>query len=370
MIDLKPVITVSAVMLLLNACDSVIDPNIVDFSEIYAAAHLGIDAGLDGTYTTGCYSGGPGTVKEDLRIRGNTWNYTNTEYASIDCSTVLTVGTISGTFNIDGSDISTTGWVIDGGGTGTAPLTADTTDAPTFTLSTIEPVTPLLLTISGATGSLAATSGTTSFFYVVDDTGEDNVLYRDWDFDGGAAIVAGNFAPFKETNVDLSEIFVAAHSTTAAGLNGTYNTACYPGGGSYINDDLVILGNTWDYTKTVYLSSACTTVDTVGTISGTFNIDGTDISTTGWVIDGGGSGTAPLTADTTDAPTFTLSTIEPVTPLLLTISSATGSLFGSSGTSSFFFVVDDTGVNNVLYRDWDFDGGATTAGDFNPYTKQ
>ena len=77
----------------------------------------------------------------------------------------------------------------------------------------------------------------------------------------------------------------------------------------------------------IYLSADCTTVSTAGPNSGTFNIDGTDISTTGW-------------------------------------------LFGSSGTSSFFFVADDTGVNNILYRDWDFDGGATTAGDFNPYTKQ
>jgi hypothetical protein len=67
MIDLKPIIAASATLLLVNACDSVIDSNIVDFSEIYVSAHLGIDTGLDGTYTTGCYSGGAGIVNEDLR---------------------------------------------------------------------------------------------------------------------------------------------------------------------------------------------------------------------------------------------------------------------------------------------------------------
>ena len=365
MIDLKPIIAASAMLLLVNACDSVIDPDTVDFSEIYVAAHSTIDAGLDGTYTTGCYSGGAGIVNEDLRVRGNTWNYTNTEYASIDCSTVLTVGTISGTFRIDGAVIDTTGWVDDLGNGATAPLAA--IGDGSF-LYPIETVTPLLLTISGATGSLSGTSGTSSFFYLVDDTGADNVLYRDWDFNGGAAIVAGNFAPFKETNVDLSEIFVAAHSTTAAGLNGTYNTACYPVGTGYINEDLVILGNTWDYTKTEYASSVCTTVATVGTISGTFKIDGTDISTTGWV-DGAGDPASALPLAAIGDGSF-LSDSETVTPLLLSISNATGSLFETSGTSSFFFVVDDTGVNNVLYRDWDFDGGATTAGDFNPYAKQ
>jgi hypothetical protein len=368
MIDLKSVITVSAVILLLNACDSVIDSNIVDFSEISVAAHSGIDAGLDGTYTTGCYLGGSGTVNEDLRIRGNTWNYTINDFASSDCSTVPTAGTISGTFIIDGVDIGAT-WVDGAGGTTTAPLAA--IGDGSF-LNNPESVTPLLITIFRATGSLAGTSGTSSFFYVVDDTGEDNVLYRDWQFDLGAVVVASTSAPYKETNVNLTEIFVAAHSATDAGLNGTYSTGCYAGGVGSINEGLVILGNKWGYTITEYSTSVdCTTGPTAGTISGTFKIDGTAIPITGWVDNSGNSVfVLPDTADTTDDPALTLSATEPVTPLLLNISNATGSLFGNSGSSSFFFVVDDTGVNNILYRDWDFDGGATTAGDFNPYTKQ
>ena len=88
MIDLKSVITVSTVMLLLNACDDVDDSNFVDFSEISVAAHSGIDAVLDGSYTTGCYVNSSGvSFNEDLRIRGNTWNYTINDFAFSDCTT-------------------------------------------------------------------------------------------------------------------------------------------------------------------------------------------------------------------------------------------------------------------------------------------
>ena len=364
MIDLKPVITVSAVMLLLNACDNVDDSNFVEFSEISVAAHSGIDAGLDGTYTTGCYLGGSGTVNEDLRILGNTWNYTINDFTSIDCTTAPTAGTISGTFVIDGADTDTTGWVDDSGIGANAPLAA--IDDGSF-LDPIETITPLLITISGATGSLSATSGTTSFFYVVDDTGADNILYRDREFDAGAAVVASIFAPYRDTNVNSTEVLVAAHSGTDASLNGTYSTGCYLGGAGSNNEDLVILGNKWDYTKTEYTSLDCSTGATVGTISGTFKIDGTVISTIGWVDSAGGIATAPLAAIGDGS---FLSDPETVTPLLLTIYNATGSLFGNSGTSSFFFVVDDTGANNVLYRDSNYDGGATTADNFNSYIKQ
>jgi hypothetical protein len=279
---------------------------------------------------------------------------------------VPTVGTISGTFIINGVDIGAT-WVDGAGGTTTAPLAA--IGDGSF-LNDPESVTPLLITISGATGSLSTTTGTTSFFYVVDDTGVDNILYRDWEFDVGAAVVASVFAPFKDTNVNSTEIFVAAHSATDAGLDGNYSTVCYETAGEFFNESLVISGNKWDYTKTEYSSIACLTELAVSTISGTFKIDGIAMPITGWVDDTGVTGAAPFTADTADDPAITLSSTETVTPLLLTIFSATGSLIGNSGTSSFFFVVDDTGANNVLYRDWDFDGGATTVGNFNPYTKQ
>ncbi len=369
MIDLKPVITVSAVILLLNACDTIVNPNIVDFSEISVAAHSTIDAGLDGTYTTGCYPGGDGTINEDLRIRGNTWNYTINDFTSSDCSTTPAAGTISGTFKIDGTDIDAT-WVDGAGGTTTAPLAA--IDDGSF-LNNPESVTPLLITISGATGSLSATSGTSAFFYVVDDTGADNVLYRDWEFDAGVDVVASNFIPYKEINVDSTEIFVAAHSGTDAGLDGTYSTDCYASGSEFFNEDLVISGNQWDYTNTEYLSIDCLTELSVSTISGTFELDGTALSITDWVDNAGASVPVPPdTADTDDDEAITLSSTESVTPLLLTISNATGSFFPSPDTSSFFFVVDDTGANNVLYRDRNYDGGefVVEASNFAPYTKQ
>lgn len=370
MIDLKPIIAASAMLLLVNACDSVIDPDTVDFSEIYVAAHSTIDAGLDGTYTTGCYVNSSGvSYNEDLRIRGNTWNYTINDFGLSYCTAAPIAGTISGTFRIDGADIPITGWIDNLGNSIFVP--PDTADDSANTLSLTEPVTPLLITISGATGSLA-TSGTSSFFYVVDDTGADNVLYRDWKFDDGAAVVASNYAPYKEININSTEVFVAAHSGTDAGLNGTYSTICYLVGTSYIDEDLVILGNKWDYTKTEYPSIDCITELAASTISGTFNIDGTAIPIDGWVDNLGNSVLVPPdTADITDEPALTLSATESVTPLLLTISNATGSLFPGPGASSFFFVVDDSGTNNVLYRDVDFDPGVVeVAGNFNPYTKQ
>ena len=363
MIDLKPVITASAVIFLLNACEDIIDPSIVDLSEISVAAHSLVDAGLDGTYTTGCYVNSSGiSFNEDLRIRGNTWNYTINDFGISYCTAAPTAGTISGTFIIDGVNIDTTGWVDSIGGPSAAPLAADGS-----LLGSTETVTPLLITISGATGSLSATSGTASLFYVVDDTGEDNILYRDWEFDVGAVVVASTFAPYKEINVNSTQVFVAAHSGTDAGLNGTYSTGCYASGSEFFNEDLVISGNKWDYTKTEYPSIACITEQAAGTISGTFKIDDTVISAT-WVDSSGGTPTVLPLAAINDG--STLSPAETVTPLLLTISSATGSLFGNSGTSSFFFVIDDTGANNVLYRDSNFDGGATTADNFNFYIKQ
>jgi hypothetical protein len=146
MIHLKPVITVLTMLLLVNACDDVIDSTSVDFSEIFVAAHSLTDAGLDGSYTTGCYVGGGGSVYEDLRIRGNTWNYAISDYTSGDCTLSPTEGTLSGTVQV-GTDILITGWVDSAGlPVTTPPFTADPADG-SATLSPNQAVSPLFLTI-------------------------------------------------------------------------------------------------------------------------------------------------------------------------------------------------------------------------------
>jgi len=176
----------------------------------------------------------------------------------------------------------------------------------------------------------------------------DNVLLNP------AAI--GNTALEPATN----EIFVIAVSGSLVGLNGTYAPDCIPefGGGSF-KEIWVIHGNTINTTTTEYESSDCTTVTTVSTLSATFELAGTDINIVGWVDDQGNNPLAPLTANNSDGDAR-LSDTESVSPLEATIIATTGPRPGPSAGSivPIFFVVDDTGANNILYgADDDYNSG-------------
>lgn len=190
---LKPIITASAALLLLNACSSDSDSTTAaDGTEIRVATISGVTAGLNGTYSTGCHGDGGGSVNETLEIAGNTWNYTSTGYASADCSGTGTDSTIAATISAD-ADTAITGWVDGVGDSVPGPDAADASGA----IGDSETVTPLTATISASTGDFAGIPANTTspLFYVVDDTGANNILYRDDDFENGSTL-AGDFDPY------------------------------------------------------------------------------------------------------------------------------------------------------------------------------
>jgi len=150
---------------------------------------------LNGAYSTGCYGNGGGSTKEDLDISADTWSYTNTGYTSGNCSTGASVSTITGTLSA-GADLAIEDWV-DGMGD-SEPVVPDAADGATVITRT-EPFTPLMLTITGATGDFSGIpSGTESpLFYVVDDTVAKAILYRDYDYENGV-LYAGTADPYTQ----------------------------------------------------------------------------------------------------------------------------------------------------------------------------
>lgn len=183
MINLKPIITASAVLLLLNACssDSTTDAAATDATDISVAAAISGSVGLNGTYKT-CHSEGSGYTEEVLEIAGNTWNYAQTAHTDSACTAgAAIVGTIAATF-VTVADSTITGWVDGSGSTQTAPLAADGLGG---TLGETAAYTLLTLTISAGTGDFSAIPANTEalLFYVVDNTGTNNILYRDNNID-------------------------------------------------------------------------------------------------------------------------------------------------------------------------------------------
>ena len=182
MVNLKLIITVSAALLLLNACSSDSSTTTSSGTEISVIGVSGVTVGLNGTYSTVCYGSNGGSTLESIVISGNTWNYTQTTYTDGACSAGADVGTAAATLTAS-ADQSITGW-YDGNASATAPTAADGSGP----LSNTEPFTPLLVTITGVTGSFVGgiSAGDTSpLFYIVDDTGANNILYRDSSFDTG-----------------------------------------------------------------------------------------------------------------------------------------------------------------------------------------
>ena len=184
MINLKPIITASAVLLLLNACSSDSTTDATDGTDIPVVTISGVTTGLNGTYSTGCYGNANPYTEETLVVSGNTWNYTNTTYTDVGCTAGAAVfGTISGTIAAS-VESAITGWVNGNGDPDLPPITANFSGP----LSETESFTTLTLTISAGTGEFSAIPANTTgpLFYVVDDTGTNNILYRDDDFENGS----------------------------------------------------------------------------------------------------------------------------------------------------------------------------------------
>lgn len=171
------------------------------------------------------------------------------------------------------------------------------------------------------------------------------------------------------TVTSTTGISVAAVSGGTVTLDGTYSTGCYGAGANFVKEDLVISGNTWNYVMGEYNSSTCTTTVNAGAISATLATSATgNVTITGWVDGMGATTTAPTAADGSGP----LSNSETVTPLDLTVVSASGSMNAPVGaTFPMFYVVDDTAANTVLYRDYQYSAGTgTVAGNFDPLIKQ
>lgn len=183
MIDLKPIIPVAA-LLLLNACSSDSTTTTASGDAVSAITVSGNTVSLDGTYTTGCHerNGGADSAKEDLQIAGNIFTYTNTDYSGPVCATTVETGTLTATMTA-GTTSAITGWVDGGGSPATAPMAADSSGP----LSDTEAFTPIAVTVTSVTGTIFGPTVTEGYesklFYIIDDTGANNIMYRDDDYE-------------------------------------------------------------------------------------------------------------------------------------------------------------------------------------------
>ena len=183
--NLKPLIFASAVALVLNGCSSSSSTTAADTGGLSVLAISGTTTGLNGTYKTGCYNSG-GFKQETIVISGNTWNYTDTAYG-IDaaCTSTGTVqGTIAATIAV-GVDSAITGWTNNN-------VPTQVRDDVTL-LSDSESYTLINMTISAGTGDFGSipSNTATTLFYIVDDSGNNNILYRDDDIDAGSTLANG-----------------------------------------------------------------------------------------------------------------------------------------------------------------------------------
>jgi len=171
-------------------------------------------------------------------------------------------------------------------------------------------------------------------------------------YSGSKQDIENNTARITALEAAIFGIPVLAVSGSSVRLNGTYAQLCIldGGGGRSSKEVWIFLGNTINTTTTEYKSSDCTTVTTVSTLSATFELAGTDINIVGWRDDLRNNVLAPLTANNSDG-TARLSDTESVSPLTATIIATTGDRPGPPTDSvvPIFWVVDDTGTNNILY---------------------
>lgn len=158
----------------------------------------GVQASLNGTYTTGCRTKSGVDVVEGLVINGTNWSYARSAYSTSDgsCSAGETLdSTIIATISASGATSAITGW-SDSGLATAAPMAADASGS----LSNTESYTALSLTAMAVTGAGAYNLGTmgdsVNFYYIVDDTGLSSILYIP-DFDAVDPMVSatpsGNF---------------------------------------------------------------------------------------------------------------------------------------------------------------------------------
>ena len=154
-------------------------------------------------------------------------------------------------------------------------------------------------------------------------------------------------------------VTIATESGGVASLAGTYTTVCYPTGGGVTSglDVIVVSGDVLTMTVTTFTDNLCSAGADESTLTGTI-VTGTDSNITGWVDGAGAPVTAPFAFDGLGG---TISETAAFTPITLTATLVTNAFTGFPSPYQMFFIVDDTGVIDILYGDNDFDNASTTA---------
>jgi len=156
-------------------------PAVVPAGAVSVKTYSGATVALNGVYKTACYqtSGGVASRIDLLTVNGSEWVNGAEEYASLDCTGSPTVSAITATLTTLGTFVvpATTGW-IDGMGAPTAVLGADGTTTLSAADTTVTTLNVKITAVTGTAFSIPV-GFTATVFYMVDDTGSGQVLYRD-----------------------------------------------------------------------------------------------------------------------------------------------------------------------------------------------
>lgn len=167
-----------------------------------------------------------------------------------------------------------------------------------------------------------------------------------------------------------SPLSVLTVSGIQVSLDGSYTTGCRTKSGIDVVEGVVINGTTWSYARSSYSTNdgSCAAGETLAaTVIATISAPGSTSAITGWT-DSGVATAAPTAVDLSGP----LSDTESYTVLSLTTAAATGggayTLAAMGDSVSFYYIVDDTGLANVMYIP-DFDAAnhmlsATPSGNF------
>jgi len=176
--NFKPLIIVSAMTLVLNACGSSSSSTTTEDTggNISITTVSGGTLSLTGSYASACYDNG-GTFQIDTHTwTGANLTYNQKTYTASGCATLATSTDLFTATAVAGSNSAISSWVDGMSTTTTAPTAADASGP----LSDTEAYTAITVTIVTADGSSGISVGTVATtFYIVDDTGTSLILYRD-----------------------------------------------------------------------------------------------------------------------------------------------------------------------------------------------
>ncbi len=138
----------------------------------------GVQTSLDGTYTTFCRTKSGVDVVEGLIISGGNWAYTRYSYTTIDgsCGAGETLASsVLAALSATGTTGAIAGWTESGNPAAAPPASGGglLNDTESYTQLSLTAAT---VTVAG-TYTLGAMGDTVDFYYIVDDTGANDILY-------------------------------------------------------------------------------------------------------------------------------------------------------------------------------------------------